>query len=55
MKKKFRHKGFALAAVFTNIPILMILLSRILLYKINRITNILAGILVIIYVIGGGD
>lgn len=45
----------AIAAVVTNIPILMIYFSRILAYKINRIANIIAAILTIIYVIGGGD
>lgn len=45
----------AIAAVVTNIPILMIYFSRVLAYKINRIANIVAAILTIIYVIGGGD
>lgn len=45
----------AIAAVVTNIPILMIYLSRTLSYKLNRLTNILAGIFTIVYVIGGGD
>jgi len=45
----------AIAAVITNIPILMIYLSRILPYKANRVTNIIAGIFTVIYVIGGGD
>lgn len=45
----------AIAAVVTNIPILMIYFSRILEYKVNRIVNIIAAILTIIYVIGGGD
>lgn len=45
----------AIAAVVTNIPILMIYLSRILPYRSNRLTNIFAGILTIGYVIGGGD
>lgn len=45
----------AVAAIITNIPIFMILLSRILKYKINRILNIAAGIFTIVYVIGGGD
>ena len=45
----------AIAAIVTNIPIFMILLSRILKYKINRILNIVAGFLTIIYVIGGGE
>ncbi len=45
----------AIAAIITNIPILMIFLSRILTPRINKITNIIAGILTLIYVIGGGD
>ena len=45
----------AIAAVVTNIPIIMIFLSRMLKYKANRISNIIAGVLTIIYVIGGGD
>ena len=45
----------AIAAILTNIPIFMILLSRILNYKANRILNITAGFFTIIYVIGGGD
>lgn len=45
----------AVAALVTNIPIFMILLSRILKYKWNRILNIAAGFFTIIYVIGGGD
>lgn len=45
----------AIAAVVTNIPIMMIYLSRVLKYKVNRIANIVAAILTIIYVIGGGD
>lgn len=45
----------AVAAVVTNIPIMMIYLSRVLKYKVNRIANIVAAIFTIIYVIGGGD
>jgi len=45
----------AIAAIVTNIPILMIYFSRILEYKVNRIINMIAAILTIIYVIGGGD
>jgi hypothetical protein len=44
----------AIAAIVTNIPILMIYLSRTLPYKLNRILNIIAGIFTIIYVVGGG-
>ncbi len=45
----------AIAAIVTNIPILMIYLSRVLKYKANRWTNIIAGIFTIIYVVGGGS
>jgi hypothetical protein len=45
----------AIAAVITNIPILMIYFSRVLPYKANRWANIIAGFLTIIYIIGGGD
>lgn len=45
-----------LIAVFlTNIPIMMIFLSRTLAAATNRRVNIGAAILTIIYVIGGGD
>ena len=44
-----------IAAILTNIPIFMILLSRVLNYKVNRILNITAGFFTIIYIIGGGD
>lgn len=43
-----------IAAVVTQIPILMIYFSRSLKYKINRIANIVAALFTIIYVIGGG-
>lgn len=45
----------AIAAVVTNIPILMIYFSRVLPYKWNRLSNIVAGIFTIIYIIGPGD
>jgi hypothetical protein len=45
----------AIAAIVTNIPILMIYLSRVLKYKANRWANIIAGFLTIIYVVGGGS
>lgn len=45
----------AIAAIVTNIPILMIYFSRALPYKTNRILNISAAILTTIYVIGGGS
>ncbi len=45
----------AIAAIVTNIPILMIYLSWVLPFKSNRIANTTAGILTIIYIIGGGS
>jgi hypothetical protein len=45
----------AIAALVTNVPIMMIYFSRVLNYKVNRITNIIAAIFTILYVIGGGD
>ena len=45
----------AIAAIVTNIPILMIYFARVLPYKPNRLANIIAGILTIIYIIGRGD
>ncbi|MDR1114566.1 MAG: DUF6326 family protein [Tannerella sp.] len=45
----------AVAAIVTNVPILMIYLSRILPYKSNRPANMIAGIFTIIYVTGGGS
>ncbi len=44
-----------IGAITIQIPIFMIFLSRILNYKTNRWTNIIAGILSIVYVIGGGS
>lgn len=43
-----------IAAIVTQIPILMIYFSRSLKYKINRIANIVAALFTILYVIGGG-
>jgi hypothetical protein len=43
-----------IAAIVTNIPILMIYFSRVLKYRINRILNIVVAVFTIIYVIGGG-
>jgi hypothetical protein len=43
----------AMAAIVTNIPIMMILCSRILTYKLNRKLNIVVGIFTILYVWGG--
>lgn len=45
----------AIAAVLTNVPTFMILLSRILPYRVNRGVNIGAAIFTIVYVVGGGS
>ena len=42
-------------AVLLQIPIVMIFLSRVLKHKINRILNVAASIVTIIFVIGGGS
>ena len=42
-------------AIMLEIPIAMILLSRVLKYKANRWANIIAGIISIVFVIGGGS
>lgn len=45
----------AIAAVITNIPILMIYFSRSLKFKINRLLNIIASFVTLLFVIGGGS
>jgi hypothetical protein len=48
--------GFLLAAaVVTEIPIAMIVLSRVLKHGVNRWANIAAAVITIAYVIGGGS
>lgn len=44
-----------IAALMVEIPIIMILLSRILKYKLNRIVNICAACFTILFIIGGGS
>ena len=43
-----------LFAILLEIPILMIFLSRMLEYKVNRILNMVASVITIVFVIGGG-
>ena len=45
----------AIAAIIVNIPILMIYFSRTLPFKINRLLNIIAGFITILFVVGGGS
>lgn len=42
-------------AIMIQVPILMVFLSKVLKYKINRWANIIAGVITIVYVIGGGS
>ena len=41
-------------AIMLEIPIVMIFLSRLLTYKVNRWANIIASVITIAYVVGGG-
>ncbi len=45
----------AIAAIVTNIPILMVYLSRVLPYRVNRMVNLVAAVLTLVYIVGGGD
>jgi hypothetical protein len=48
--------GFLLiAAVLTEIPMAMIILSRLLGYRANRIANMLGGVFTILWVVGLGS
>jgi 6,7-dimethyl-8-ribityllumazine synthase len=42
-------------AIMMEIPIAMIILSRVLNYRVNRWANIIAGVITIAFVIGGGS
>jgi len=42
-------------SIIQEIPIAMIVLSRMLKYRANRWANIIAGVITIVYVIGGGE
>lgn len=44
-----------IAAVVVEIPILMIVLSRALQVRANRRANIIAGVITILFVVGGGS
>ena len=44
-----------IAAVVTEIPIAMVFLSRLLKYGLNRWVNIIAGVITILWVVGGGS
>jgi len=42
-------------AIIIEIPIAMIFLSRVLKYRANRWANIIAGVITIVFVVGGGS
>ena len=42
-------------AVIIEIPIIMIFLSKVLSYKANRVANIVAAFITILFVVGGGS
>jgi Sec-independent protein secretion pathway component TatC len=42
-------------SILLEIPIAMIVLSRVLRYRANRLANIAAGVITILFVIGGGS
>jgi len=44
-----------IAAIIVEIPILMIILSRVLSDSVNRWANLVAGIITILFVVGGGS
>ena len=47
--------GMLIFAIIMEIPIAMIILSRILKYGANRWANIIAGVITIVFVIAGGS
>ena len=51
---KITQELLLIFALLIEIPIIMIFLSRNLKYKINRVANIVASIITILFVIGGG-
>jgi len=44
-----------IAAIILEIPVLMIILSRTLKFRANRWANIIAGVITILFVVGGGS
>ncbi|MGB2832389.1 MAG: DUF6326 family protein [Methylotenera sp.] len=42
-------------SILLEIPIAMIVLSRLLKYSANRLANIISGVITILWVIGGGN
>ena len=49
------HELMLVFSIILEIPIAMILLSRVLNYKANRVANIVASVITILFVVGGGS
>ena len=54
-KVQITQEFLLVAAIMLEIPIVMIVLSQVLRYGANRWTNIMAGIITIVFVIFGGS
>lgn len=52
---KITQEFMLVMAILNAIPISMIFLSRVLQYRINRLANIIASVITILFVIGGGS
>ena len=52
---KLTQAAMLIAALFLEIPIAMIFLSKVLKHKTNRLLNIIAASLTILFVVGGGS
>jgi len=50
---KLTQELLFVSALFLEIPVMMIFLSRVLKRKINRWANIIAGVLTLLFVVGG--
>jgi hypothetical protein len=52
---KLTQGAMLIAALFLEIPIAMIFLSKVLKHKTNRLLNIIAASITILFVVGGGS
>jgi len=55
MPMKMTQSLLLVFALLLEVPIIMILLSRVLDRKINRVANIVASVVTVLFVIGGGS
>ena len=52
---QFTSELMLVMAIMVEIPIIMIFLSKVLPYKANRWANIIAAVITILFVVGGGS